>query len=181
MAQNRPPPAFQEYAANMIASVQYRTLSLPERGLLYSMRLECWVNQALPEKVELLAKVLGYSCEEVRQALPAIMPFFAVRGAVIVSPELEDYRAHLAGIRDKQSSGGKRGAAKTNEKRKGADDSPAMPNADKHAGDSQLTRASTRESLAKPSSDQPSKAQPVKEGGIHDDWLGDYDAASNGR
>jgi len=41
MTPNRTAPAYQEYAASMMARLEYRTLTLPQRGLLYSMRLEC--------------------------------------------------------------------------------------------------------------------------------------------
>jgi len=41
MAPNRTAPAYQEYAASMMARFEYRTLTLAHRGLLYSMRLEC--------------------------------------------------------------------------------------------------------------------------------------------
>jgi len=74
MAQNRPPPAFQEYAANMMARTDYRILTLAQRGLLMTLRLECWVNLRLPNDPATLARVLGYGSDEVRAALPAIMP-----------------------------------------------------------------------------------------------------------
>ncbi|MGE5470290.1 MAG: hypothetical protein ACM3X0_05775 [Bacteroidota bacterium] len=182
MTQNRPPPAFQEYAANMMASVEYRALGLAERGLLYTMRLECWVNQRLPNKPETLARVLGFDNEEINAALPAIMHFFAIQGGHIVCPELEDYRSHLQGIRDRQSDGGKKGAEKTNGRR--------TPNRKTQAtqGDSanpasnpRVTCGSTRESLVKLSSVQPSKNQPLGRDVSDDGWLSDYEAASNGR
>ena len=40
MTTNRTAPAYQEYAASIIARFEYQTLTLPQRGLLYSMRLE---------------------------------------------------------------------------------------------------------------------------------------------
>ena len=49
MAQNRTPPAYQEYAASVIANGDYRVLSLAERGLLYTLKLECWVNHRVPK------------------------------------------------------------------------------------------------------------------------------------
>ena len=47
MAQNREPPAFQEYTASVVAKTEYRVMSLESRGLHYTMRLdlECWVNR----------------------------------------------------------------------------------------------------------------------------------------
>ena len=115
--QNREPPAFQEYAAAMLAKRDFQLLSLAERGLLYNMRLECWVNHNLPESPGAIAKILGFDRGEVEACLPAVMPFFVIKGGLIVCPELEDYRAHLARIRKAQSVGGKDGADKTNEKR----------------------------------------------------------------
>ena len=63
--------------------------------------------------------------------------FFNVSDGWVTCPELEDYRLHLKEIRAKQSSGGKKGAAKTN------------------AGKSQVPR----ESVVKYSTDQPSSTQ----------------------
>ncbi|MFZ4539599.1 hypothetical protein [Propionivibrio sp.] len=74
--QNREAPAYQEYAASMLAKIDFRTMTLAEQGLLYVMRLECWVNDRLPSNPARLAKVLGRSIEDVTQAIPAVLPFF---------------------------------------------------------------------------------------------------------
>jgi hypothetical protein len=116
--QNRPPPAFQEYAATMMAKREYRSMTLAERGLLYSMRLECWENQTLPSDPAKLAKVLGYSAEEIQLSLPAVMPFFTVTGEDILSQELEHYRKYRARIRMDQV----KSANATNLKRKNRGD-----------------------------------------------------------
>lgn len=113
-AQNREPPAFQEYAAAMLSRREYRAMSLSERGLLYSLRLECWANKTAPADPAILSKVLGYSQDEISAALPAVMSFFTLAGEEIFSPELDDYRAHLAKIRMAQI----RSAKATNIKRK---------------------------------------------------------------
>ncbi len=112
--QNREPPAFQEYAAAMLARREYRAMTLAERGLLYSLRLECWVNRIVPADPAILAKVLGYSADEIRAALPAVMAFFTVAGDDLFSPELDDYRAYRARIRRDQV----KSAEVTNNKRK---------------------------------------------------------------
>ncbi len=112
--QNREPPAFQEYAAAMLARREYRALTLAERGLLYSLRLECWVNRTAPGDPAILAKVLGYTEKEIRAALPAVMDFFTSSGSEIFSPELDDYRAYRARIRQDQV----KSAEDTNKKRK---------------------------------------------------------------
>ncbi|MDD2775937.1 MAG: hypothetical protein PHU06_08275 [Gallionella sp.] len=38
MTQNREPPAYQEYAATMLANKNFRLMSLEERGLFFTMR-----------------------------------------------------------------------------------------------------------------------------------------------
>jgi hypothetical protein len=117
MSQNREPPAFQEYAASMLSNLPFRAMTLQERGLLYTMRLECWVNKKLPSNHHDLAKVLGQPVEEVTASLAAVMEFFEIAGNFIICPELEDYRVHLANRKFKQSQGGKRGSTITNDKR----------------------------------------------------------------
>ena len=114
MSNNRTAPAYQEYAANLIARFEYRTLTLPQRGLLYSMRLECWVNQFLPESPSVLARILGFDVAEVAAELPYVMQFFACENGRIFAPDLEAYRMRVEHIRERQAQGGKVGAAKTN-------------------------------------------------------------------
>jgi len=176
MAQNRPPPAFQEYAANLMARTDFRILTLAQRGLLMTLRLECWVNQRLPSEPPTLARVLGFGSDEVRAALPAIMPFFASDGGQLTCPELDDYRDHLQAITDKKAEGGKRGAAMTNGKRKAAETKPAQG----VSGDSGMPRVS-RDSLVQLSSVQPSKTQSLERGISDDPWVSDYVAGSKGR
>ena len=105
-----------------MARVEYRTMTLAGRGLLYSLRLECWVNRGVPNNPETLARMLGFDQKEIETALREVIPFFSIDNGQIVCPELDDYRAHLDAIRAKKSAGGKLGAACTNGRRK------AMPN-----------------------------------------------------
>lgn len=114
MSNSRTCPSYQEYPANLIARFEYRTLTLPQRGLLYTMRLECWVNQYLPESPSILARILGFDAAEIAAELPYVMPFFAVENGRIYSPDLESYRQHVERIRERQAQGGKVGATKTN-------------------------------------------------------------------
>lgn len=116
----RDPPAYQEFAANMLAQIPFRTLSMAERGLLYTMRLECWVNQRLPADHRTLAAVLGQPVPEVEQTLPAVLAFFREDDGMLFSPELENYRKKLTDQRRTLSEAGRKGAKKTNSrKRKG--------------------------------------------------------------
>jgi len=179
MTQNREAPAFQEYASSMMAMVGYRTMTLAERGLLYSLRLECWVNRRLPADPAKLARVIGYNVGEVQSALPAVMPFFDIADGEIFSPELDDYRAHLEDRHDRQSQGGKRGAAKTNDKRKAAPDKGLKAVTATPTAYPQLPRRGL--SKAKSSSDQSKPTQPLeRDVPQDDDWVSDYDKASNG-
>lgn len=169
MTQNRDAPAFQEYAASMMARFEYRGLSLSERGLLYTLRLECWVNRLLPADAPTLARVLRYEIQDIADALPNVMPFFESDGTSLMCPELENYRTHLDGRREKLSAAGRKGAAKTNKRR--ADPDPATPAATPQPG---------RGPLVKKRQDK-SNSIPAMKGDVQgDEWVNDYDRASNG-
>jgi uncharacterized protein YdaU (DUF1376 family) len=169
MAQHREAPAFQEYAASMMARTAYRVLSLEGRGLLYSMRLECWVNGSLPAHPATLARVLGFTAEQVARALPELAEFFVPDGGTLRCPELDNYRAHLEDRKARQSAGGRAGAAITN----GARQHSAAAGA---AGRPQVGR----ESLVKLSSVQSSKAKSLEGKASSDEWLTEYERASSG-
>lgn len=169
MAQHRDAPAFQEYAASLLARTEFRVMSLAARGLLFTMRLECWVNESLPSDSAKLARVLGFHPDEVGRALPDVMAFFKLDGANLRCPELDDYRAHLRDRRERQAEGGRAGAAKTNSTRAkaGSPDPPPDPQA-------------TRESLVQNSQDQNSQVKPSIGEKLNSDWLNDYERASRG-
>jgi hypothetical protein len=169
VAQHRDAPAYQEYAASMMARTDYRLLSLEARGLLYSMRLECWVNGCVEGRPDVLARVLGYPQEQVERALRELAPFFKPSGDKLRSPELDDYRTHLEDRRQRQSEGGRTGAAMTNGARQRT--RPATPPGRARVG---------RESLVKPSPVQESKTQAIEGGAKKDEWVNDYERASRG-
>ena len=137
MAQNRQAPCYQEYSASMLANVNFRQMPLAARGLLYTVRLECWENHRLPADPSKLASVLRFDESEIIAAMQWLDTFIRTKDGWLTSPELDDYRQHLADRRKAQSNGGKKGAAKTN------------------AGKSQVAR----ESVVKYSTDQPSSTQ----------------------
>ena len=116
----------------MLANVNFRQMPLAARGLLYTLRLECWENHQLPADSKKLSSVLRFDEAEIIAAMQWLDPFFQTNDGWITSPDLEDYRTHLADQRKAQSVGGKKGAAKTN------------------AGKSQVSR----ESVVKSSTDQ---------------------------
>lgn len=180
MAQNRPPPAFMEYAAAMMARVEYRVLNLAERGLLYSMRLECWVNHGLPANAATLSKILGFPADEVSASLPSMKPFFAERDGFFVSPELEDYRTHITALRAKQSEGGKQSAANKKDKPKTVKTlgAQATKEVTSNLRDTSKSLAGNLQVL---SSDQPNPVQPSQpKSSVEEVFGADYERASNG-
>lgn len=179
MSQNRDAPAFQEYAAAMLSRLPFRTMTLQDRGLLYTMRLECWVNVRLPDKPGDLAKVLGLPVTEVSASLPAVMPFFEVAGGYITSPELDDYRAHLNERRHKQSQGGKRGSAITNGKRKGSGKTGDAGVSTTPSSNSRLPRRGKGESSVQTSTTQQSQNQSLGKRVVTDPFIAEYEAAES--
>ena len=169
MAQHRDPPAFQEYAASMMARTDYRVLSLDARGLLFTLRLECWVNRSVPGNPAVLARVLGFDAARVEKALAEITPFFVADDGNLRCPELDDYRAHLDQAREKLSAAGKAGAAKTNGSRSGPATStpPAIPRP-------------PRGPLVKQSPNQFNTAKSLDERPLTDPWVREYERVSNG-
>lgn len=174
MAQHRDAPAFQEYAASMMARTEYRVLSLEERGLLYTMRLECWVNGSLPSSPPTLSRVLGYTVDQVERALPGVGAFFLIDDGLIRCPELDDYKTHLDERRKRQSEGGKAGAAKTNKGRNRSHASRLTPSP-RLASESLVKISPVQTRTA-----QQSKGKGIDEGGLDDGWLSDYERASKG-
>ncbi len=177
MSQNRNAPAYQEYAATILAQLPFRTMTLQDRGLLYTMRLECWVNMRLPNNHNDLAKVLGLPIAEVTASIAAVMPFFKIVDGFIFSPELEDYRAHLAERKLKQSQGGKRGSAITNSKRNNITKTMDENDSSTTPSKSQVPRQGKSESSVQPNTLKPSQNQPLKKEVIDDPFVKDYEAA----
>ena len=165
MTQNRDAPAYQEYAANLLARREFRAMSLPERGLLYTLRLEFWVNGPFTCDASVLAKILGFPPAEIASLLPAVLvkPFFEVSEGLITCPELENYHLHLVERKARQSKGGKQGASKTNTKRKQDKNNESGDESSTPPSRTQVPRRAPRrgsvESLVQKSTDQNSKNQ----------------------
>ena len=111
---NRPAPAFQEYASDMLANARYRSMSLAERGLLDTMRRECWVNGSIPKEPNELADCLGKPVDQININLSMkVLHFFRELNDQLVCPELDAYRANLADKKQRMSEGGRRGGKST--------------------------------------------------------------------
>jgi len=168
MAQNRKPPAYLEYAATILSNRTFRQMSLESRGLVWTMRLECWENRSVPSNDYQLARTLGYQHSEVKAAMSAeVKSFFEEKDGLFLSLELENYRNHLDELRAAQREGGKKGAAKTN--------------AAKSSGQSQVARQGTCESLVK-SKPKKQNLNAMEDEDIpycnsHNQWVEDYEQA----
>jgi hypothetical protein len=90
-------------------------MSLEARGLLYTLRLECWENHRMPAELSTLSAVLR--AEISSSTFEQVLPFFETKDGWLHCPELDNYRDYLEDRRLKQSKGGKRGAEKTNQSR----------------------------------------------------------------
>jgi hypothetical protein len=127
--------------------------------LLYTIRLECWVNQSLPTSPGELAQVLGLPVSQVTNSLPALATFLTESDGWLRCPELDNYRAHLDDRKQRQSEGGKAGAAIVNGKRKSRKATPAPSPTSNPASNAQGARRGQDESLVQQCSDQYSKKQ----------------------
>lgn len=165
MTQKRPPPAYQEYAASMLANVRFREMPLAARGLLYTLRLECWENHQLPSEPKRLAAVLRIDEPQVAEMLAYLDTFFRSDDGWLSCPELVNYRAHLNERHMKKSVGGRQGAAITNAKL------------------GRVTRQHTRDSLAEDSTEETNteKDNSVNKEAVmlDESWLSDYESASS--
>ncbi len=113
----RPAPAYQEYASDMLANAKYRMMSLSERGLLDTMRKECWVNHRVPKNPEELARYLGVEIKEINQNLSEkVLSFFKEVEGELICTELEDYRLNQQERERKMSEGGRKGGKNTQDR-----------------------------------------------------------------
>ena len=86
-------PAYQEYAPDMLSKREFKMMKFDERGLLYTLRLECWQNGQIPSNPEDLAAYLGKSKESVDAAFSQrVQSFFEIEDGFLISPDLERYR-----------------------------------------------------------------------------------------
>ena len=117
-APKRPPPAYLEYASDLIARREYRELSLEAKGFLWSMRNEWWVNGDFPVDTKRLAAYLGLPVEAVDRLLPEIKAFYVTDGLNITFSDLSAYKLKLEHQREKMSAGGKKNANPITKKEK---------------------------------------------------------------
>jgi uncharacterized protein YdaU (DUF1376 family) len=109
----RNPPAFQCYASDILASEEFRVTSLEERGLAWTMLMQCWVGGSVPRNPPDLARVLGLDLRDVERALTLrVLGFFEEQDNRLIRRELVEQKTEMIARRTEQSLGGRRGATR---------------------------------------------------------------------
>jgi len=118
----RKAPAYQEYAADVLADARYRMMTLSERGIWDTLRKECWVNGSVPSDTEELSRLLRLPVGELDSVLTKdVRSYFEVIEDRIICTELEKYRKELDERRQKKIDGGKIGGQRSQLKRRTAE------------------------------------------------------------
>lgn len=174
------PPAFQEYAAQALTAESFRLLTLPERGLLMTLRYYCWCNDSVPADPEQLARALGLPESEVREHFtPAVRSFLEPAEDAptrLICPALVRQMERLMLRREAQAQSGRDSARKRREKGK-----PALGD---RVGDRDRPAHGLEYSTAQQSPNQLGKSgnerTPLKgngTGGAPDPFVVEYEAA----
>lgn len=122
---SRPPPAYQEYASDLLANRHYKQMTLGEKGLFHLLKNECWVNSWLPSNHDKLAKYLGESVDSIKAHLTdSVLYFFEVSGEQLRCPELDRYRCELNLRQQKLSEAASKGGKSTQSKNKAKLEAP---------------------------------------------------------
>lgn len=107
-------PAFQEYPADYLGNRDWRCLTLAQRGLLQTMRFECWTVGNVPADQEELAQCVGIAVDELAKMLTSkVLQYFNKVGDSYVCEALDNYKAYLVNRREKMVEGGRKGGKKT--------------------------------------------------------------------
>lgn len=116
---DRPAPAYQEYASDILANRSYRAMTLAQRGLWDTIRKECWVNGCVPSSIPELAKYLGLDLNEVTKLMDSkLMFWFKIINDDLRCPEIDSYRLKIENRRQSMSEGGRNGGKKSQENRR---------------------------------------------------------------
>jgi hypothetical protein len=114
LLERRPPPAFQEYASDMLANSKYRMMSLAEKGLFDLLRRECWVNHEVPFEKPEMASYLGIPISDIEKNLThKVLSFFQEKNQFLTCPELDNYKQGLKEKHEKMANGGRNGGKRT--------------------------------------------------------------------
>lgn len=107
----RAPPAFQMYASDTLSDENFKLATMAERGLYWSMLMQCWVSDGVPSDRVELARVLGITLADVEQGLTKrVLSFFEIEGSRLRRRELVEQKETMMLRRREQSRGGRSGA-----------------------------------------------------------------------
>lgn len=160
----KPQPYFTNYSANWIADKNYRCMILEERGLLWTLYNECWINDCIPKDTYELARFIGFEQSEIEVALTSrVMRYFIEVGDYLRCPELDEYKHNIKLRHEAQSAGGRKGS---------------QIKKDKHQGTPEGQPQGVPEgSLNQVNSNSFNSDSVIREDGIqeHKEWLDAYD------
>lgn len=118
----RPPPAFQEYAHTMLSNDAWRSMTMAERGLLVTLRYECWANGSIAADTTLLSRVLHIESAALEAMFTtSVRSFFRPcdqNADRLHCPELTQYMGEQLKRRALQRASGAIGGQKSVETRK---------------------------------------------------------------
>ena len=177
------PPAFQEYPGMALSAESFRLMSLPERGLLMTLRYYCWCNDSMPAEPGQLAHAVGLQEAAVREHFtPAVRGFFEPAEddqTRLICPALVRQMERLMLRREAQAKSGRDSARKRREKR-----NPALGDRDGDRGENGTVRSTAEQSTAQQNRNQLGKG--AGEGtaskgngttSVPDPFVADYEAA----
>jgi hypothetical protein len=92
-------PAYMEYPSDILNDELFKSMNMSQRGILWSMRLYCWVNGDVPTNWKNLGDLLGTKENEIRKAFAddKLFEFFNYSEKMdrFFCPDLEAYREEL--------------------------------------------------------------------------------------
>lgn len=168
-----PLPWFKVFSTHFLADRDYRVTSLEERGLIFSMLLECWSSLDVPTDSQELSQVIGVPKEQVARALtPKVLTFFKTRDQSYFSEYLEKQRNSFLQARSEQIAGGIKGAAI---KRSKKIQKEGQPLGEPEGSSNQVNSSSILSSQVNSFSVYQEEGLTDNKLEHHKEWLNDYD------
>jgi hypothetical protein len=95
----------------MLADENFKLATLAERGLIWTICVQCWVSDSAPADHGELAQVLGLGRPDLEAAFTArVLGFFVELNGRLFREELREQKAQMMARREEQARGGRRGA-----------------------------------------------------------------------
>src|SRR4051812_202294 len=99
-------PAFQDYAADMLADSRFAMMSAAAVGVFYRLKLQAWLDGSVPADVKAVARLVREDAAVVSAIWPEVLPMFEELDGRLIYPPHEEQRAKHAAWRDKSRQGG---------------------------------------------------------------------------